>query len=266
MCVVNKRQLFFFYLDCPTPYGTSCVPPAAFSLPCIHMDSDTQLRRCPPLSYRHSSSLFLSLSLSPSLSESGLQSWSSNHSAAAAAVAAFSPQSRRGRGRQSSPARAVRLERYKTCQLTLGIFVPRLTLNSTPPPTSSRSCLQSCKRRNNKAPPLPLRNWWQGWASYSEKGSRARRAYLWTTRMKRRYFNIPLLPPFPPHHPLPRLPLPLDSSCCCCSGSADRETEWEENTSERKDVLLNLDCFFCFFTLFTNGEQRRLHLESVVLV
>lgn len=48
---------------------------------------------------------------------------------------------------------------------------------------------QTYKRSNSQAPPLlPLRNWWQDWDFYLEKGSRVRHTYLWTTRMKRRYF------------------------------------------------------------------------------
>lgn len=83
-------------------------------------------RCCPSLSLALTPPLFISPSLPPSLSlsESGLQSMSSSQSAAAAAAAVLCEQSRRGRGGRSSPARAVRLERDKTCRLTLSIPPP----------------------------------------------------------------------------------------------------------------------------------------------
>lgn len=102
----------------------------------------------------------------------------------------------------------------------------------------SLSHLQTYKRSNSQAPPLlPLRNWWQDWDFYLEKGSRVRHTYLWTTRMKRRYFIFLSTNSFSF----------TGSGCCrCCIKQRDRGELIRGEASHHCDRFFSGICWILF--------------------
>lgn len=71
-----------------------------------------------------------------------------------------------------------------------------------------------------QAPPPPLRSWWHAWGSCWAKASRAPRAYLWTTRMKKRYF-----PQLLPEWERETGKTARIKAACCCLSVWDRHNE-----------------------------------------